>query len=113
MMEDFADRLRERCARCAVTAGKWLLTLFVGVAAFALAAQALAMVLAALALLLAALCLAALCMPEESRAVWVWMRETLGGWSRVAGTEKGGSEAGTEGGERAADSAPGPHAPKT
>lgn len=87
MARPFA-RLRACCARCALATGKWLLTIFVGVAVFALAAQALAMVLASLALLLAALCLASLCMPEESRAVWAWMRETLGGWSR-AGAEDG------------------------
>ena len=57
-------------------------------AAFALAAQALALVLAALALLVIALCLASMCMPEESRAVWAWMRDTLGRWSAVAGTDK-------------------------
>lgn len=86
-MKNIADRARAACTRCAAFCGKWLLTAFVAVAAFALAAQALALVLAALALLVLALCLASLCMPEESRAVWAWMRETLGRWSAVAGTD--------------------------
>ena len=98
-MNSFADRVRAACTRCAAFASKWLLTIFVGVAAFALAAQALALVLAALALLLMALCLASICMPEESRAVWVWMRETLGRWSAVAGTDK------TDGAQPAAQAA--------
>ena len=87
-MKASVERVRAACARCAGFAGKWLLTIFVAVAAFALAAQALALVLAALALLLIALCLASMCMPEESRAVWAWMRDTLGRWSAVAGTDK-------------------------
>lgn len=87
-MKDSVERVRAACARYAAFAGKWLLTIFVAVAAFALAAQALALVLAALALLLIALCLASMCMPEESRAVWAWMRDTLGRWSAVAGTDK-------------------------
>lgn len=91
-MDTIVDRMRSACTRCAAFAGKWLLTIFVGVAAFALAAQALALVLAALALLLLALCLASLCMPEESRAVWAWMRETLGRWSAVAGTDNADAE---------------------
>lgn len=88
LMDNLVDRVRAAGARCVAFGGKWLLTIFVGVAAFALAAQALALVLAALALLLLALCLASICMPEESRAVWAWMRETLGRWSVVAGTDK-------------------------
>ena len=87
-MKTSVDSVRAACARCAAFAGKWLLMIFVAVAAFALAAQALALVLAALALLLIALCLASMCMPEESRAVWAWMRDTLGRWSAVAGTDK-------------------------
>lgn len=87
-MKISVDSARSACARCAAFAGKWLLTVFVAVAAFALAAQALALVLAALALLVIALCLASMCMPEESRAVWAWMRDTLGRWSAVAGTDK-------------------------
>lgn len=87
-MKASVERVRAACARCAAFAGKWLLTIFVAVAAFALAAQALALVLAALALLVIALCLASMCMPEESRAVWAWMRDTLGRWSAVAGTDK-------------------------
>ena len=87
-MKASVERVRAACGRCAAFAGKWLLTIFVAVAAFALAAQALALVLAALALLLIALCLASMCMPEESRAVWAWMRDTLGRWSAVAGTDK-------------------------
>lgn len=87
-MKASVDRVRTACARCGTFAGKWLLTIFVAVAAFALAAQALALVLAALALLLIALCLASMCMPEESRAVWAWMRDTLERWSTVAGTDK-------------------------
>ena len=87
-MKVSVDSMRAACARCAAFAGKWLLTIFVAVAAFALAAQALALVLAALALLVIALCLASMCMPEESRAVWAWMRDTLGRWSAVAGTDK-------------------------
>ena len=90
-MSALSVRLRACCARWAVAAGKGLLTVLLGVAVFALAAQALAMVLAALALLLVALCLASLCMPEESRAVWAWVRETLGGWSRTSAT--GGEKA--------------------
>ena len=87
-MKVSVERVRAASARCAAFAGKWLLTIFVAVAAFALAAQALALVLAALALLVIALCLASMCMPEESRAVWAWMRDTLGRWSVVAGTGK-------------------------
>ena len=87
-MKASVERVRAACARCTAFAGKWLLTIFVAVAAFALAAQALALVLAALALLLIALCLASMCMPEESRAVCAWMRDTLGRWSAVAGTDK-------------------------
>ena len=87
-MKTSVDSVRAACARCSAFAGKWLLTIFVAVAAFALAAQALALVLAALALLVIALCLASMCMPEESRAVWAWMRDTLGRWSAVAGTDK-------------------------
>ena len=87
-MKNSVERVRAACARYAAFAGKWLLTIFVAVAAFALAAQALALVLAALALLVIALCLASMCMPEESRAVWAWMRDTLGRWSAVAGTDK-------------------------
>lgn len=87
-MKVSVDSMRAASARCAAFAGKWLLTIFVAVAAFALAAQALALVLAALALLVIALCLASMCMPEESRAVWAWMRDTLGRWSAVAGTDK-------------------------
>lgn len=87
-MKASLDSVRAACTRCAAFTGKWLLTIFVAVAAFALAAQALALVLAALALLVIALCLASMCMPEESRAVWAWMRDTLGRWSAVAGTDK-------------------------
>ena len=87
-MKASLDSVRAAVTRCAAFAGKWLLTIFVAVAAFALAAQALALVLAALALLVIALCLASMCMPEESRAVWAWMRDTLGRWSAVAGTDK-------------------------
>ena len=87
-MKVSVDSMRAACVRCSAFAGKWLLTIFVAVAAFALAAQALALVLAALALLVIALCLASMCMPEESRAVWAWMRDTLGRWSAVAGTDK-------------------------
>ncbi|UIB01359.1 hypothetical protein KUD97_06940 [Desulfovibrio desulfuricans] len=87
-MKASLDSVRAAFTRCAAFAGKWLLTIFVAVAAFALAAQALALVLAALALLVIALCLASMCMPEESRAVWAWMRDTLGRWSAVAGTDK-------------------------
>ena len=47
-MKISVDSTRSACARCAAFAGKWLLTVFVAVAAFALAAQALALVLAAL-----------------------------------------------------------------
>lgn len=83
---DIAAKVRAACARGGLFAGRWALIAFAGVAAFALAAQALALVLAALALLLIALCLATVCMPEESRAVWAWMRETLCRWSTVAGT---------------------------
>ena len=87
-MKVSVDSMRAACVRCSAFAGKWLLTIFVAVAAFALAAQALALVLAALALLVIALCLASMCMPEESRAVWAGMRDTLGRWSAVAGTDK-------------------------
>lgn len=83
---DIVARVRAACARGGLFAGRWALIAFAGVAAFALAAQALALVLAALALLLIALCLATVCMPDESRAVWAWMRETLCRWSSVAGT---------------------------
>ena len=99
-MKDSVGRVRAACARYAAFAGKWLLTIFVAVAAFALAAQALALVLAALALLVIALCLASMCMPEESRAVWAWMRDTLGRWSAVAGTDR------TDGAQSPADSVP-------
>ena len=92
-MKASLDSVRAACTRCAAFTGKWLLTIFVAVAAFALAAQALALVLAALALLVIALCLASMCMPEESRAVWAWMRETLYRWSAVAGS--GAAESGT------------------
>lgn len=95
-MKVSVDSMRAACARCAAFAGRWLLTIFVAVAAFALAAQALALVLAALALLLIALCLATMCMPEESRAVWTWMRDTLGRWSTVAGTDKAGAAQSTD-----------------
>ena len=81
-------KVRAACTRGGFFAGKWALIAFAGVAAFALAVQALALVLAALALLVIALCLATVCMPEESRAVWAWMRDTLGRWSAVAGTDK-------------------------
>ena len=90
---DIVDKIRAACARGGIFAGKWALIAFAGVAAFALAVQALALVLAALALLVIALCLATVCMPEESRAVWAWMRETLCRWSAVAGT--GAAESGT------------------
>ena len=84
-MEIFA-KIRAACTRGGLFAGKWALVAFAIVAVFALAVQALALVLAALALLVIALCLATVCMPEESRAVWAWMRETLCRWSAVAGT---------------------------
>ena len=59
-MKASLDSVRAAFTRCAAFAGKWLLTIFVAVAAFALAAQALALVLAALALLVIALCLASM-----------------------------------------------------
>ena len=90
---DIVDKVRAACGRGGIFAGKWVLIVFAGVAAFALAVQALALVLAALALLVIALCLATVCMPEESRAVWAWMRETLCRWSAVAGS--GTAESGT------------------
>ena len=90
---DIVAKIRAACARGGIFAGKWALIGFAGVAAFALAVQALALVLAALALLVIALCLATVCMPEESRAVWAWMRETLCRWSAVAGS--GTAESGT------------------
>ena len=90
---DIVDKIRAACTRGGIFAGKWALIGFSGVAAFALAVQALALVLAALALLVIALCLATVCMPEESRAVWAWMRETLYRWSAVAGS--GAAESGT------------------
>ena len=83
---DIVAKVRAACSRGGLFAGKWALIAFAGVAAFALAVQALALVLAALALLVIALCLATICMPEESHAVWVWMRDTLCRWSAVAGT---------------------------
>ena len=100
---DIVAKIRAACRRGGIFAGKWALIGFAGVAAFALAVQALALVLAALALLVIALCLATVCMPEESRAVWAWMRETLYRWSAVAGSgaaeadsaESGTAEAGT------------------
>ena len=95
---DIAAKVRAACARGGIFAGKWALIVFAGLAAFALAVQALALVLAALALLVIALCLATVCMPEESRAVWAWMRETLCRWSAVAGpstAESGAAESGT------------------
>ena len=94
---DIVAKVRAAFARGGLFAGKWALIAFAGVAAFALAVQALALVLAALALLVIALCLATVCMPEESRAVWAWMRDTLCRWSVVAGTddaESGSDEAG-------------------
>ena len=97
-MEIFV-KVRAACAQGGLFAGKWALIAFAGVAAFALAVQALALVLAALALLVIALCLATICMPEESRAVWAWMRDTLCRWSAVAGTgsaEAGPAEAGAD-----------------
>ena len=75
-MEIFV-KVRAACAQGGLFAGKWALIAFAIVAVFALAVQALALVLAAVALLVIALCLATVCMPEESRAVWAWMRETL------------------------------------
>ena len=84
-MEIFV-KVRAACAQGGLFAGKWALIAFAIVAAFALAVQALALVLAAVALLVIALCLATVCMPEESRAVWAWMGETLCRWSAVAGT---------------------------
>ena len=81
-------RVRAACTRGGLFAGKWALIAVAGVAAFALAVQALALVLAALALLVIALCLATVCMPEESRAVWTWMHETLGRWSGVAAADQ-------------------------
>lgn len=92
-MIDIVAKMRAACTRGGLFAGKWALIAFAGVAAFALAVQALALVLAALALLVIALCLATVCMPEESRAVWVWVRDTLGRWSIVAGT--GSAESGS------------------
>lgn len=95
---DIVAKVRAACSRGGLFAGKWALIAFAGVAAFALAVQALALVLAALALLVIALCLATICMPEESRAVWAWMRDTLCRWSAVAGTgsaEAGPAEAGS------------------
>ena len=89
---DIVAKIRAAFTQGGIFAGKWALIAFAGVAAFALAVQALALVLAALALLVIALCLATVCMPEESRAVWAWMRETLCRWSAVAGT--GAAEAG-------------------
>ena len=74
---DIVAKVRAAFARGGLLAGKWALIAFAIVAAFALAVQALALVLAAVALLVIALCLATVCMPEESRAVWAWMRETL------------------------------------
>ena len=96
---DIVAKVRAACTRGGLFAGKWALIAFAGVAAFALAVQALALVLAALALLVIALCLATICMPEESRAVWAWMRDTLCRWSAVAGTgsaEAGSAEAGAD-----------------
>ena len=96
---DIVAKVRTACSRGGLFAGKWALIAFAGVAAFALAVQALALVLAALALLVIALCLATICMPEESRAVWAWMRDTLCRWSAVAGTgsaEAGSAEAGAD-----------------
>ena len=96
---DIVDKVRAACTRGGLFAGKWALIAFAGVAAFALAVQALALVLAALALLVIALCLATVCMPEESHAVWAWMRDTLCRWSAVAGTgsaEAGSAEAGAD-----------------
>ena len=96
---DIVAKVRAACSRGGLFAGKWALIVFAGVAAFALAVQALALVLAALALLVIALCLATICMPEESRAVWAWMRDTLCRWSAVAGTgsaEAGSAEAGAD-----------------
>ena len=96
---DIVAKVRAACSRGGLFAGKWALIAFAGVAAFALAVQALALVLAALALLVIALCLATVCMPEESRAVWAWMRDTLCRWSAVAGTgsaEAGSAEAGAD-----------------
>ena len=87
-MMDIAAKVRAACTRGGLFAGKWALIAFACVAAFALAVQALALVLAALALLVIALCLATVCMPEESRAVWIWMYETLGRWSSVAAADK-------------------------
>ena len=84
-MEIFV-KVRAACAQGGLFAGKWALIAFAIVAVFALAVQALALVLAAVALLVIALCLATVCMPEESRAVWAWMGETLCRWSAVAGT---------------------------
>ena len=95
---DIVAKVRAACTRGGLFAGKWALIAFAGVAAFALAVQALALVLAALALLVIALCLATVCMPEESRAVWAWMRDTLCRWSAVAGTgaaESGADDCGT------------------
>ena len=96
---DIVAKVRAACSRGGLFAGKWALIVFAGVAAFALAVQALALVLAALALLVIALCLATICMPEESRAVWAWMRDTQCRWSAVAGTgsaEAGPAEAGAD-----------------
>ena len=101
-MEIFA-KIRTACTRGGLFAGKWALVAFAIVAAFALAVQALALVLAALALLVIALCLATVCMPEESRAVWAWMQETLCRWSAVAGKDTAATdkaEASSTGDER-------------
>ena len=103
---DIVDKVRAACARGGLFAGKWALIAFAGVAAFALAVQALALVLAALALLVIALCLATVCMPEESRAVWAWVRDTLCQWSAVAGTGAGESGTATAGSAQSADTEP-------
>ena len=94
-MEIFA-KIRTACTRGGLFAGKWALVAFAIVAAFAL-------VLAALALLVIALCLATVCMPDESRAVWAWMQETLCRWSAVAGKDTAATdkaEASSTGDER-------------
>ena len=108
---DIVAKIRAACARGGIFAGKWALIGFAGVAAFALAVQALALVLAALALLVIALCLATVCMPEESRAVWAWMRETLYRWSAVAGS--GAAEAGSAGSGTTASAEPDCCGPKS
>ena len=100
-MEIFA-KIRAACTRGGLFAGKWALVAFAIVAAFALAVQALALVLAALALLVIALCLATVCMPEESRAVWAWMQETLCRWSAVAGKDTAGGKDAVAGKDAAA-----------